>query len=193
MLIWTIQDANTWFDKQYNQMHGFYYALWNQEGSFENENDEIGAKAYMWLREQLPKRIENYSDFAPIWAHVYPINVRQRMKGLWKDNKSKWIIIKADVDPKRCLISCYSRWHNCLNNSPVIEYVEYEDGTDSFDRYEGDIRNSWHNIFDVDSQEEWVKKEHGFDAKKLQVCIDRLYSQEILSVHRIVGRKRRKL
>ena len=181
--IWTVQENCSWFTEQF--VDGYFTASWNHKESFQN-NFEGFPHAYNWLRKELSNRIEGYSGDAPIWAWLVKPNIREYMRRLWVEQKPDWILVHARVPLKRMLLSCYDMWHSPLNNAPIIPIKEWDDNELFYNNQEN-IEATWHRVFDF-NYTPWMVEEAGC-SRRVQVCADRIYLNEVQSIKRIVGRK----
>ena len=140
------------------------------------EADDFFAEPYAWMREQMALRIENFSGDYPVWAWLKRPSTKPKPKK-YKGTDEKYRII-AKVPMKRLLINDYEQWHFPLNRGPICPTEE------EYDAFDGDIKATWPRIFDFDRPK--TKKEIAWcgDPSKmiLQVCADRIYENEIISV-----------
>lgn len=177
--------------------HNYSYAKRKDEKRFPGER-EFFEKPYIWMQKQMKKRIKKYSGDLPIWGWVESrgaINVYKR----FGDNQVK---ITANIPLSRCLISDFDLYEGGPMNKSYystdikkmeaqytqINEEEYDKNHKvgikyAFEPTESQLEKSWEMIFDLSKN--WGTKEArkflGIDSKGryLQVCVDRIYQNEI--------------
>ncbi|QHT70041.1 DUF3841 domain-containing protein [Rhodocytophaga rosea] len=123
---WTIQYKEAWEQAKHKGILTGN-AAWAIEGY---------EKAYQWMIGQMVKRLACEWCF-PVWVWTERPDLRRR----WDSEKGKvFILLQAEIEEKRVLLSDYHAWHSVLNNSPL-------------EVYEGekiDLQESWERIFDME-------------------------------------------
>lgn len=197
MKIYTYQNISILADLEKND-----FITGEHKHSYSRTGDDIDkqffGKPYAWMQNQMSKRIKDYSGDLPIWAWTETrgnIDVYKR----FGDNQVK---ITAIVPLSRCLISdfdlyeagpmnkCYfstntrkmEDQYTCINED---EYhadrkipLKYK-----FEPTDAELEKSWEMIFDLTKYPgtRSFRKFLGIEAegRYLQVCVDRIYQEEI--------------
>lgn len=145
--------------------------------SDKNKIDPVFIKSYDWMKSQMKLNIPNFSGDYPIWAWLKSANHRHYSKFLRKIN-DKELLITAMIPRKRILFSCYDLWHCVLNGGPVVFTEKEYDETIS----KIDIENTWRRCLAVTTkyEGEWTHR-----TTIPQLCIDRIYQNEIIGMQTI--------
>lgn len=141
------------------------------------EHYESFDRPYKWMVEQMAKRIPNFSGEYPVWAWVKRPDTRIKHIKHHLDD----VLISAQVDRKRILLSCFDLWHSALNNSGIFltedEWISKDD-TQCRDEKE----KSWELMFDMSEKTALLAKNWWSYRKCVQACIDRVYKDEIINI-----------
>lgn len=154
-------------------------------GSHNHPNDVSWDEPYEWMREQMAKRIPDFSGDLPVWAWLKRENGKKRVR----DPYTRLIAL---VPRKRILASCYDLWHHPLNNW-FIATTEEEDknydqrwpkyighGEDS--QHQKEVELHWEKIFDLrEARTGYTLKNYGV-LERIQLCVDRIYVNEIVGI-----------
>lgn len=145
-------------------------------GPIDEAVDEYFRPAYDWMREQMAKRIINYTGEYPVWAWTKRCSSKNKVRKYRGTKES--VRITAMVPKSRILLSDYERWHSPLNDSPVLR-TEAE-----FDTFHGDPQPTWERVFDftppTDPKEIYWRGAGKY--YRVQACIDRIYPHEIVNI-----------
>jgi hypothetical protein len=126
--------------------------------------DEIRhwGPAYSYMRNRLAQSVPDPTGDYPVWGWLKRPSNRKVDVPVSR--------ITALVPRARILLSDYHDWHHCLNGWPILdsdeEYDSYYAGHLSVDAEE-----TWSKIFQL------TKRRH-----TVQVCVDRIYPNEIVQV-----------
>lgn len=185
--VWTYQGDDAW---NIAQARGYFSG---SSHHIENE-DHFAPAPYAWMREQMKKRLPDYSGDYPVWAWMKRLSAKkwpQKYMGTQERHR-----ITALIPRKRILISNYETWHSVLNNGLLCdteaEYDAFEaewgfhPSTQSAEysrAYAAAVEPSWEKIFSFCSPSDQTKDMIYWNgsAKKyiLQACVDRIYLNEI--------------
>lgn len=161
--------------------------------------DEYGshwADAYLWMREKMSERIENFSGGFPVWAWAKrPKFTRSRVKP--KSDDEALVRLTALVPRGRILFSDYHEWHHPLNRWAITDTeIEGDEFEHSFvgqsrnwhknRRYREAVMATWDKVLEFKDTHEMgpdVLYWRGSSRKAIpQLCIDNLQWNEIISV-----------
>jgi hypothetical protein len=188
--VYTRQDPRAWEEAKargyLTGSHGF---------EEDNSNFELFHYPYEWMRQQMASRIPDFSGDLPVWSWVKRQNERKWVTTWDKAERKTAPIfprIIAMVPRKRILLSCYELWHACLNNWNISSSTEDEE---AFDKkwprhknhgvdaaYQQYVEPSWQLIFDLAGKRSPYQIENWGQPVVIQACIDRVYTNEIVSV-----------
>lgn len=154
---WTMQTVEAWEEAQ-----SLSYLQGKAELAMYN-------KEYLWMMEQMKKRLRNYSGEFPVWVWLKKPN----MRGIGHfSGGTKCVRLTLDIDDKDILVS---DWHNVLNDGfNADNEQEYEDF------YAGKLtiskEESWERIFDIhrDRDPEWSGTDVRFQGTTGRVTIDKV-------------------
>ena len=129
MIGWTIQTYDAWILAKET---GF---LVGKEGFV----DTAFLNSYLWLMNQMEKRVPKYCGEFPVW--LYQKKPDLRYSGyLPKGTRS--VLLKANLEPESYLISDFMTWHLVLNN---ITFTKDDGGLEEIEK-----EVSWERIFDFE-------------------------------------------
>jgi hypothetical protein len=180
------------------QHHGAWEAAtargyWTGDPAFIGEDDDRDdwIFQYDWMREQMGKRLTDYSGDYPVWAYFKKPNMRQT-----QFFGEPVVLVEAEVPRSRMLISDFDLWHTPLNNWYCARTEAEADAYDA--RHAGgtgptyrnpEIIASWDRIFEIgDRTDPEEIRWHGGQPNLLQACIDRIHPHEIRRVIPVTGR-----
>lgn len=159
------------------------------------DGDDFFDYPYEWMRQQMEKRIPNFSGDLPVWAWLKKQNERKWIES-WVPKERKVLPptprIIALIPRKRILISCFELWHNHLNNWPVL-YTEEEDqafekkwplniGVNVNPEYQREVEANWEEVFNITgTRSPFLVENHG-KVSVVQACVDRVYLDEVVSI-----------
>ena len=173
--IYTYHDPQAWRDAQ---ERGYFTG---ESAPSEGDCNRVWYKVpYEWMRTHMAATVPDFSGDLPVWAWTKRLN-RRREK--WA---SKEVRITALVPRRRIVFSDYDLWHVPLNNGPVT-FSEAED--DSWYQApklvhlrEGlNVQDTWHHVFDLKERSQEHASYLGV-CDRVQVCVDRIYLDEIVGV-----------
>ena len=135
---------------------------------------------YDWMRDQMRKRLVNFSGDYPVWAYLKRPSARSFVPQSW-DNPVR---ITALVPRRRLLISDFDLWHSVMGGWPISlteeEFKSWEPVWTPGEPVPG-AETTWERVFDLSprppDQHAWVKQPNW-----LQACVDRIYLDDIVDV-----------
>lgn len=142
MILWTIQHREA-----YNGLL--------QNGVFRGSPMRIAMESfresYMWMMEQMKKRIGNPPDenSYPVWA-LYQWEGKRKRPDMrthgryWGEKGTPIVLLTVDVPDNCVLLSDFDYWHVVLNDGEII--YPYDDNA-HYSKEEK--QKSWENIFDI--------------------------------------------
>lgn len=134
---------------------------------------QIFQPAYSYMIEQMNSRkIDKliHESHYPIWAWVKEDGLNKKpdlRKHSYTDNS--FVLIEAEINNNRILLSDFVEWHNVLNNCAIVE--EQDETVDNFSQNE--IRETWENIFNVN------------ESKYVQGCFWELRPEDVVKYYPI--------
>ena len=129
MIGWTIQTYDAW-------------VATNETGILVGKEEFVYdsfLSPYLWLMEQMKKRLPKYDGEFPVWFYQHKPDLRHSGY-LPKGTRS--VLLKADLEPDSFLVSDFMTWHLVLNN---ITFTKDDDGLENIDK-----EVSWERIFDFE-------------------------------------------
>lgn len=139
-------------------------------------------RAYDWMKQKMAERLADYSGDYPVWAMPHRPNRRQQFY-----NTEPRVLVTAIVPMRRVLPSDHSTWH-CVLNHQLISATDEEEkrmletGTPPEATWEGVLD------YNLPPRSEWAT----FGRRtQIQLCVDRIYLSEIVSVLPDLGRVER--
>ncbi|MDO4647305.1 MAG: DUF3841 domain-containing protein [Eubacteriales bacterium] len=178
MLLWTIQ-AQAAYKRMLDTG-----VLRADENHLLFEGNYGFKKSYLWMSEQMRKRIGNPLEEVrfPVWAWYQWEGKRKRIDmrshGFSDTPGEPIVLLTVDVPEDRVLLSDFDNWHFVLNNSEV-PYIEDHDWDKEYSQQEKE--DSWELIFNYDKayddcplstqatmweiRREWVKKAEFFKTR----------------------------
>ncbi len=140
--------------------------------------------SYAWMRAQMQHRLPHFSGHYPLWAWPRRSNLRQLRKV--SPANSFWITARVPVS--RILASDYMAWHSILNQGAI---TKTEEEWDAFYPTIGPhlpldlAQATWPLVFDLKAcQSLWGETS---PKSHVQLCVDGLYAQDILSIKPLKG------
>jgi len=172
VIFWTLQQEECW-----ERAKQLGYLIGDEEfAGFQKE--------YLWMMEQMKKRLPNYQGEYPIWVWLEKPDMRQT--GHFPGG-TKCVRLKLEIDEKDVLVSYFDDWHCVLNRwfcSDSEEEAEaFETGLLPIS-----MEESWERIFELDRirDPEW----HGrVEDRKLQGVTGKIDMSKVKSVEHFVARK----
>jgi len=144
--------------------------------------------AYEWMQKQMKKRIKGYTGELPMWAYIECPPHNLKAKPRYGD---KPILIKAEIPLSRCLLSDFTMWECVMNNWHLADTLK-ECKADLEDKIKIPKRKrikNWEKIFIMTPPKpkeravmEYMHGDDIFKGKYIQVCIDRIYKDEIIYI-----------
>lgn len=177
MRLYTIQLLSVW---RRAQSAGYLVG-----GSGSQVDEGFGwREAYDWMRKQMWKRIAGFSGDYPVWAWVARPDLRRH------DHVGvgvKGVLLTVEVPKKRVLLSNFEAWHYVLNRG----YLPLDGERERLARRWDEVSNaervrrvrSWERIFTPNLIRDQVAQ------RRLQACIDRVYTNEVIDVRHFTGRR----
>lgn len=149
---------------------------WNQaklkgylEGNKEYADEEFFSKSYLWMMEQMSKRLKHYNEEYPIWLWVDPSNIN--CVELLQD---EWVILEVNLSNEQVLLSNFEAWHIVLNDCHLDE-----------ENLKMTKEKSWECIFDKGILK---KLGYGFDDYDLQAVTGKIELNDIKVIKYIVNK-----
>lgn len=159
-------------------------------------NWEFFPKAYTFMKEQMSKRIPNFSGKWPVWGYL-----KRPSKQFLKYHHRGDCLVKLRVPKYKCLASDWDLWHDVLNLWPVtvknhedMESPEFNEDLDTcldyipFEKMKDDPQFGYQYVFEFEDRfrEETIKhpmlKKYRTTVKNIQVCIDNPSIDEIVEI-----------
>jgi hypothetical protein len=129
MIGWTIQTYDAWITANETGI------LMGNEAFVEHSF----LNAYLWLMNQMEKRVPRYNGEFPIWFYQHKPDLRHSG---YLPRGTRSVLLKADLEPESYLVSDFMTWHLVLNN---ITFTKDDDGLENIGKEE-----SWERIFDFE-------------------------------------------
>jgi hypothetical protein len=172
-IYWTLQTKKVW---EYAKQQGYLVG---------NQDYAMFPEAYIWMIEQMKKRLPNYQGEYPVWLWIEKPDMRQA--GHFRGG-TKCVRLKVELDDQNVLISDFDDWHMVLNDDFFAdseeEYDYFHAGKLSITKEE-----SWQRIF------EWDRKRDpnwdGDKKRKLQGTTGKIELSNVISVEHFIARKSR--
>jgi len=132
---YTIQKIEAWEEAQ-------------QKGYLEGNKNyvyEEFLKAYLWMMNQMRKKLSLYNGEYPVWLWLERPDLRC---GGYLNPGEKGVLLEIYIDEERVLLSDFYLWHCVLNNDAV---ADDEDEWELIRQGKSHItiEQSWERIFDV--------------------------------------------
>ncbi|RXZ81749.1 DUF3841 domain-containing protein [Paenibacillaceae bacterium] len=171
MKFWTVQHINSW-----NTAKEKGYLEGNRAYIFEDFLD-----SYMWMMEQMSKRLANYQGNFPIWLRLKRPDLRQSGH---LNKKELGVLLEVELSDDEVLISDFMAWHLVINNH-FLALTEEEDDLFEADKLSMTKEESWTRIFDY---KELKKYEYWKGEENLQAVTGRIEISRIRLVKPFTAR-----
>lgn len=172
MRFWSMQTLEAW---EVAQKRGYL------EGSSDHA---MFPEQYLWMIEQMKKRLPNYEGEYPVWLWLEKPDMRSTSHF---PGGTHCVRLTIELDEADVLVSDMHRWHLVLSNTFCSD-SEKED--DDFNNGLIDItkEESWERIFDFsrDVDAEWTG-----DGEWKQGTTGRIYLEKVKKVEHFVARKQK--
>lgn len=149
MKFWHLEEAEMW---ERHLARGYMMG---------NPDYYMFPEEYLWMVNQMEKRLPNYDGSPPIWLWTHKIDLRTSRCEFAKGQK--YVRLTLDLDPADVLISNFEGWNNALNNG----FCGLVESDWDYDHTQEDIEKSWENIFiphlpkDLWGNEQWFQATSG--------------------------------
>ncbi|MBB6693560.1 DUF3841 domain-containing protein [Cohnella xylanilytica] len=137
---------------------------------------------YLWMMEQMRRRLPRYNGEYPIWLWIEKPDMRST--GHF-NSYTKCVRLTVELDERDVLISDFYDWTSVLNNDFIAhneqEYNDFYAGKLSLS-----LEESWERIFDYP-----CPRDEGWDGTHLwlQGVTGRVYLEQVKKVEHFVSRK----
>ena len=154
--------------------------LTGSHGHRDDPDDDLFDAPYEWIRDEMAKVVPDFSGDLPVWAWPKTQNPRRN------PYHRRRVRITALVPRARALPSDYELWHLPLNRGNV-PLTRAED--DAWDLPHGhpDVRTTWHRVLEIVGHE-GAERDFIGSPSIIQLCVDRIRLDEIVSVRHPDGR-----
>ncbi|MFD1131333.1 MULTISPECIES: DUF3841 domain-containing protein [unclassified Paenibacillus] len=170
MIYWSMQTIEAWEAAQ-------------SIGYLEGEPERaMFPDPYVWMIQQMHKRLPNYKGEYPIW--LWPKKPDMRSTGHFIGG-TKCVRLTLDIDEKDVLISDFDGWHMVLNN---FFNSDNEKEAEDFDngKLSTTLEESWERIFEFDRN---VDTKWAGNGEWRQGTTGRIYLDKVKKVEHFVTRK----
>jgi hypothetical protein len=137
---------------------------------------------YLWIIEQMKKRLPSYNGEHPVWLWVKKPDMRStsHFKG-----GTKCVRLTIELDEKDVLLSDFDKWHLVIDGEFCSDN-EQEDNDFENGKLNISKEGSWERIFDFnrDVDPDWTS-----NGEHLQGTTGRIYLDKIKKVEHFVSRK----
>lgn len=160
-------------------------------------NWEDFTKPYLYMKEQMAKRISGFSGNWPLWGYLK----RPTREFLKHHHRHDDCLIKLRVPKIKCLASDWHLWHDVLNlfpvtvkNHAIVGTSEYEEDLDicldyiPFEKMKDDPDFGYQYIFEFEDRFKPETIQHPMlryyrtTVDIIQVCIDNPSIDDIISI-----------
>lgn len=153
MILWTIQTKQAWkVAQQRGYLVGDVAYVW-----------EDFLSPYLWMMDQMKKRINFYTGEYPVWLWVKRPDLRCSGH---LERGTQGILLEVELNPEKILLSDFDAWHIVLHDA-FLALDEEEDRLYEQSLVSMTKEQSWERIFDYQSlkqHEYWNTREPHLQA-----------------------------